>query len=181
MRFHQHRDISFELPRFRFGNPKSTTPTFVCRCSSCGILMVIENYVSTSQRRFFIAFNLHLHARVAKITISAWVLSPSRAFRFCAYKRWPQAVYSYQMNAFFCTAHRLQSMRSFMQCAIAIIWHCRRRFFLLLLVLARLRNCDIFIVAARCCYKFFFSVSHGEWLHAFMASDYASVLPFNVV
>lgn len=63
---------------------------------------------------------------------------------------------------------------SFMQCAIAIIWLCRRRkvFFFV-----RLRNCDIFTVSLAT----FVLDSHGEWLHAFMASDYASVLPFNVV
>lgn len=64
-------------------------------------------------------------------------------------------VYSYQMNVF--TPVR----GSFMQCAIAIIWHCRRREIFSLL---RLRNCDIFIVSVVITFFFRFHMVN-DYMH----------------
>lgn len=82
-------------------------------------VMVIENYVSISVL-FFIEFNLHLSwsKRDYDQRLESWVSSlllshspiyfPLHNSLLCI-QRWPQAVYSYQMNVFF-SVHKLQSV-----------------------------------------------------------------------
>lgn len=160
---------------WRFGNPKGgTSPihsdAFFLSLHFCGIWWSLRIMFPTLGL-FFIEFNLHLRKRGKRKLEDydqrlSFASSSRIAFVHTSDDRKPIS------NAAFLFT-KLQSM----QLAIAVIWHCRRCCFFSF-HRERLRNCDIFIVSQL---WVFFSASHGEWLHAFMASDYASVLPFNVV
>lgn len=128
------------LPRCDLATPKSPPPALEplsCHCIFLRHLMVIENYVSTSRDRFFIEFNLHLYASLAEITISAWVFfSRSRAFRFCAYSVDRKPYTHIKWMAFY-TNFPVHGNVQLPSSDIVVVVRLRR-----------LRNCDIFIVAA---------------------------------
>lgn len=197
-RFHHRRQwlklqhMSFEykqaskLPRlFWFGNPKaagfSTFPFSSCLFTSmslqfCGIWwslrIMFPSQLYSSLNLICISTERRKNRKASKKKLwdydqRAWVFFFFSQIRFCASQRWPQA-FSYEVLFIHKTAVRGSPFLPLPSSDI-VVAEC---FFSSTTEIKKLRYFYSLAVV---------SVSHGEWLHAFMASDYASVSPFNVV
>lgn len=166
------------LPRLTIRQPQSelaagTSPihsdAFFLSLHFCGIWWSLRIMFPTLGL-FFIEFNLHLRKEGKenlKITISAWVLLLLRDSPLCI-QAMTASLYQMQLFIHKTSVHAARNCRHLTLSSSLLFLLPPRE-------IKKLRYIYSLAVVS------FFSASHGEWLHAFMASDYASVLPFNVV